>query len=152
MGDVRFEGVAVDRERGHCEKQERGPQRLGRESAGERVHGEGCQQGEQNVGGMKRNLLYRAEDRYQSGEGPGIQRHVGTALQINVLLDEGKDVVGVIGMERIDLRVGRGLEESGLIALHCLIQERQAQEQDDRQDDEKIAFRQQLILSKRRLS
>jgi len=35
----------------------------------------------------------------------------------------------VVGVKGIDLGVGRGLEESRLIAQHSLIQERQAQEQ-----------------------
>jgi hypothetical protein len=48
-------------------------------------------------------------------------------------------ILGVLGMKRLDLRVGRFGEIEDVIALQGLIQEGQAQSQDDQRDKDKLA-------------
>ena len=59
------------------------------------------------------------------------------AAHIDVAAHE--DVGGVLGMQRLDLRV-RGLGEiEHVVALERLIQEGQAQGQDDQRDEDELA-------------
>jgi hypothetical protein len=60
--------------------------------------------------------------------------------------------VGVVGMQRMNLSVGSGDQKRRLVSLHRLVEERQAQQQHDCQNDEKIALGQQPILTKTRQS
>ncbi len=98
---------------------------------------EGGDQREQNIGGMEGD--FRAASAYcdQQREEPRVQRRVRLSAHIDIAAHE--DVGGVLGMERLDLRVGGLGEIEDVVALEGLVEKRQAQGKDDQRDEDELA-------------
>ena len=81
---------------------------------------------------MQGNLRYAMANGDQQREVPGIERRMGLATHIDVASHE--DIGGVLGMQRLDLRVGGLGEIEDVVALQSLVEERNAQCEDDKSD------------------
>ncbi|MEI9977265.1 MAG: hypothetical protein WDO73_37575 [Ignavibacteriota bacterium] len=75
---------------------------------------------------MERNLLHAAEHGQQAREHPPIERRMRESAQIDRAA--AKDVVDVIGVERLDQRVRRLGEVYRVVALDSLVKKGQAQQ------------------------
>ena len=81
---------------------------------------------------MEWNLRNALAEGKQQREEPGVERRMRLAAHVDIAAHE--HVLGVLGMQRLDLRV-RGLGEiENVVALQGLVQEGQPQGEDDQRD------------------
>ncbi len=82
-----------------------------------------------NVNGVERNFGNVFDRGEQQRQEPGVERRMRLAAHIDVAAHE--HIVGVLRMERLDLRMGGLGEIQDIVALDRLIEERQAQSEHD---------------------
>lgn len=92
---------------------------------------------------MKCDLVHVSKNPKQQSEVPDIERWMGMALHGDHFSVECK--VNVLGVERLNQRMLRTNEVVHVIALNCLMEERQPQQQHG-DDDEKNSKTQSAIL------
>jgi hypothetical protein len=117
---------------------------VGAETARERERANGGDEREQKVGGVKRNLRNAVAQRKQQREKPRVERRMRLAAHIDIAAHE--DVLGVLRMQRLDLRVGGFGQIKDIVPLQSLVEERQAQGEDDQRNENKLAAQVQLPM------
>ena len=96
----------------------------------------GGDQRKHHVGGVKRNLSHAAEHGDQTGQHPPIQRRMRLAAQVHFLAL--KHVAGVVGVQRIDERVGGLGEINVIVALNGLVEKGNPDQQHQPQHQQEL--------------
>ena len=76
---------------------------------------------------MKLHFLHAAEDRDQPGQDPLIDQRMRIRAKVDRLPDEGKNIVRVVRVKRIDQGVSRRREKQRIVALHGFVEKREPQ-------------------------
>ena len=84
----------------------------------------------------------------QQREEPRVERRMRLSAHIDIAAHE--DVRGVLGMQRLDLRVGGLGEIEDVVALEGLVEKRQAQGKDDQRDEDELAAQEIKIAGRAR--
>ena len=129
--------VAVDHECGRRDEEQRGPQRMRREAARQRPHGQRGHQREHDVGGVERHFADVAQGGQQ--QRPGSRRSSadanGRACPTRSPRNTSWKCVGCSGLDLSVLGVGQVVH---VVALDGLVEKGQPQQQDERHDEQQL--------------